>query len=47
MRLATSFGKMFAVGKEIAVTKGPSALYSGFGFKALHMGMCLAQCCGC
>lgn len=26
------------MGKDIVATKGAGSLYSGFGFKALHMG---------
>lgn len=37
-RLAWSFGKMASVAKDITAAKGVGALYSGFGFKALHMG---------
>ena len=36
--MAYSFGKMASLGSEIVAAKGFQGLYSGFGFKALHMG---------
>eukprot|EP01094_Clydonella_sp_ATCC50884_P004574 TRINITY_DN13614_c0_g1_i1.p1 TRINITY_DN13614_c0_g1~~TRINITY_DN13614_c0_g1_i1.p1 ORF type:complete len:299 (-),score=120.24 TRINITY_DN13614_c0_g1_i1:248-1144(-) len=38
VRLAFSFGKMLSLGSEIVAARGAAGLYSGFGFKALHMG---------
>lgn len=37
---AFSFGKIASMGREIAAERGVMGMYSGFGFKALHMGPC-------